>query len=136
MEESENEIRKKLEKSRKKILENSRKINEELDRLRLEEVKKVAKEIADILPGEISKKTFDQIVAILSKYQRKNDAAVQKLLEMESQRRVTELQNTDVNDPDWWAKASAAKLLGITIPGMEMEDVIKRNKDKTEKQDR
>jgi len=115
----ESEIRKKLAKKRKDILENSRKMNEQLDKLRLEDVKKVAKEIADVFPKEVSKETFEQIVAIIAKYQKKNDDAIQKLFEMESQKRIIELQNTDINDPDWWAKASAAKMLGITIPGME-----------------
>lgn len=133
MEESESAIIKKLKESREKILENSRKLNEELDRLKREEVEKIAKEIAGVFPGGVSQETFERIVTIIAKYQKKNYDAIQNLLDMDRQKQIIELENTRIDDPDWWAKASTAKMLGVTIPGMEMEDVLKRNRGKTKK---
>lgn len=135
MEEDINETRNKLEKSRTKILENSRKLNEELDRLRLEEVKKVANEIVNVFPREVSNETFEQIVAVVAKYQKKHEDAIKNFLDMDRQKQIIELENTSIDDPDWWTKASVAKMHGIKIPGMEMEDVIERNGHKTKKQD-
>ncbi len=115
----ESEIRKKLKESKEKILENSRKMNEEIDRIKLEEVKEVAKEIKDLFPDGISEQTFGRIMAIIAKYQKKKEEPFFKLLEMERTRRILELEDTRIDDPDWWTKASAAKFLGIEIPGME-----------------
>jgi len=115
----ESEIRKKLKESKEKILENSRKMNEEIDRIKLEEVKEVAKEIKDLFPNGISEQTFGRIMGIIAKYQKKKEEPFFKLLEMERTRRILELEDTRIDDPDWWTKASAAKLLGIEIPGME-----------------
>lgn len=115
----ESQIRKKLEKSRKKILENSRKMNEEIDRIKLEEVTGVANEIRDLFPDGIPEEIFQQIVAVIAKYQKKHEDAIQRFLEMNRQKQIIELENTRIDDEDWWAKASSAKFLGITIPGME-----------------
>ena len=131
MEESESEIRKKLEKSRNKILENSRKMNEELDRLRLEEVKKVAREIVSVFPGEVSKETFEQIIAIVAKYQKKYENAIQKFLDMDRQKQIIELSNISIDDESYWPKIIAAKELGIPVPEIEESMKLPSEKKRT-----
>jgi len=131
MEESESEIRKKLEKSRKRILENSRKMNEELDRLRLEEVKKIAKEIVSVFPGEVSKETFEQIMAIVAKYQKKHENTIQKFLDMDRQKQIIELSNISIDDESYWPKIIAAKELGIPVPEIEESMKLPSEKKRT-----
>ncbi len=41
------------------------------------------------------------------------------MLEADRKQRIIELQNTRIDDPDWWAKASVAAMLGIKIRGMD-----------------
>lgn len=131
----ESEIRKKLKKSREKILENSRKMNEEIDRIKLEEVTGVANEIKNLFPDGIPEEIFQRIVTVIAKYRKKHEDAIQKFLEMNRQKQIIELENTKIDDEDWWAKASAAKSLGIEIPGMEMENVLERSRRKAKKRD-
>lgn len=115
----ESEIRKKLKASKEKILENSRKMNEEIYRIKLEEVTGVANEIRDLFPDGVPEEIFQRIVTVIAKYQKKHEDAIQKFLEMNRQKQIIELENTKIDDENWWAKASSAKFLGIEIPGME-----------------
>ncbi len=115
----ENDFRKKLKEMTKETLENQQKWNEELKKIKLKEAEEVAKEIIDAIPECNSRETFEKIVDIVTAYQTKKEEPLKKFLEMNNQRYIIELQNTNIDDPDWWAKASAAKALGIIIPGMK-----------------
>ena len=126
------ESRKRLKKQRKEMMEDRKRIEEEIASFKLKEVEGIADKIAELFPGGISDSIRGSILAILLEFQKKNEEPFNKLLEMERVRRIMELQDTGISDPDWWAKASEAKFLGIEIPGMEDfskgKKIIKKSK--------
>lgn len=104
MEDSETDIRKKLEEKEKEIRANSKERNEKLAKLKREKIEEVAKEIVNVCPKCNSNETFEKIVQILLAFQAKMEEPLQKFLEMDRQRQIIELQGTKIDDLDWWAK--------------------------------
>lgn len=112
-------IGEKPEKKGKQILARSKEFDKQLVEFKRKEAEEVAKKITVLFPKCKTRETFEKIVEILTAFQAKTEKPFHKLLEIENQRRIMELQNTRIDDPDWWAKASVATMHGIIIPGME-----------------
>lgn len=121
------EVKERLKQKEEKILEDSRKFNKELARLKLEEVEEITRKIVAVIPGEVPDMTFGAIMAIIAEYQKKKEEPFIKLMEMQRQREIMDLMNTRLDDPDYWTKANVGMLLyKIKIPGTENLPAMKK----------